>query len=381
MGKVFKVLSVGHSYVVSMNRAILREISKDPFFDVTIGAPSLFKGSLRTIEMEPEPQDSKVKLVPIDAYMTKKMHIFAYDHFQLKKLFSQGFDCAHFWEEPYIFSGYQLTRMSKKYKIPYLFRTAQSLIKNYAMPFSHFEKASLKDARAFVSGGHLVYQAMRDKGWTLPGQVITLAVDTKAFRPMDDLQKKQRREELGLQGPVIGYLGRLSEEKGCDLFMEALSQLKEYKWSFLVMGSGPYKEKILKWAEEQGLENRVKIILLKHDEVPQTLPVCDLLICPSQTRSFWKEQFGRMLVEAFASGVPVVGSDSGEIPRVIGEAGVVLPEADVKAWTQELKNFLSQPDAYRKFKELGLKRVDKYSAATIAEQYKAFYQKVAKGQF
>lgn len=380
MAEKIKVLSVGHSYVVAMNRAILRELAEDPDFEVTVGAPSLFKGSLRTVEIEPEPQGSKLNLVPVRAHMTQKMHIFAYDHFDLKTLFQNPFDCAHFWEEPYIFAGYQLGRMAHKKKIPFLFRTAQSLIKKYIMPFRYFEKKTLKEASRFVAGGHLVYQAMRDKGWTKPGQVITLAVDTEAFKPFDDIQKKKRRDELGLQGPVIGYLGRLSEEKGCDLFMDVLTQLKEKPWSFLVMGSGPYKEKIETWAKFHGLEDRVKVLLVKHQDVPNYLPVCDLLICPSQTRKFWKEQFGRMIVEAFSAGVPVMGSDSGEIPRVIGDAGVVLPEADNHAWREAIESFLNSPESYKSLIEKGLERVHLYSAKTIANQYKEVYRHMAGGK-
>lgn len=378
MAKKIKVLSVGHSYVVALNRSILRELSKDPSFEVTIGAPSVFKGSLRTIECEPEPANSNIKLVKLDAYLTQKMHVFSYNPWQLKSLMKQGFDCAHFWEEPYIFAGFQLGRQAAKSKIPFLFRTAQSLIKDYIFPFNHFEKLTRKRSSAWVAGGNLVYAAMMKKGFKKPGQVLTLAVDTAQFQPLDKVGKEKVRAELGLSEPVIGYLGRLSEEKGCDLFMEALGHLKDKPWSFLVMGSGPYKDKIENWAAKHNISERVKVRLFDHDEVPKVLPVCDLLICPSQTRKFWKEQFGRMIVEGFAAGVPVMGSDSGEIPRVIGEAGVVLPEADVKVWQEALDNFLTSPQEFQKYRNMGLERVHRYSAIAIAEQYKELYRKLAE---
>jgi glycosyltransferase involved in cell wall biosynthesis len=377
MHQPIRVLSVGHSYVVAMNRAILRELAKDPRFEVTVGAPRYFKGSLRGIELEPEPEGSKIHLVPLRAHWTHQMHLFAYDHFDLKKLFKNDFDCAHFWEEPYIFSGYQLGRMAKKRKLPFLFRTAQSLVKNYIFPFSYFEKATLHASQRWVAGGSLVYQAMLEKGWKKPGQVITLAVDTKAFLPFDDIQKKKGRDQLKLKAPVLGYLGRLSEEKGLDLLMEVLTDIKEKSWSFLAMGSGPYEFKIKQWVRKENLQDRVTIKLVPHQNVPQVLPICDLLLCPSQTRHFWKEQFGRMIVEAFASGVPVIGSDSGEIPRVIGEAGLVLPEADRGAWKKAIIEFLENPETYMAYKPLALQRVEQYSAATIAESYKTVYTELA----
>lgn len=378
MGKKIKILSVGHSYVVSLNRAILREIAEDPDFSVTVGAPSEFKGSLRTIPMEPEPVHSRLNLRPIDAFLTSKMHFFFYNPLQLRKLFSENYDCAHFWEEPYIHSGYQLAKTAAARKIPYLFRTAQSLVKNYAFPFSHFEKQSVAHAQTWVAGGHLVFEAMNSKGWGKTGQVLTLAVDTNSFKPLAENQKQALRIQKNLQYPVIGYLGRLSEEKGCDLFMNVLGQLKHLPWSFLVMGSGPYDEKIRAWARREGLADRVQVQLFKHDEVPQVLPVCDLLICPSQTRSFWKEQFGRMIVEAFAAGVPVMGSDSGEIPRVIGDAGIVLPESDPASWKSSLEAFLKNPQTLEPLIAKGLQRSQIYSAKSIAESYKSLYRSMAK---
>lgn len=378
MGKKIRLLSVGHSYVVAMNRAILRELAKDDDFEVTIGAPEYFHGSLRSLAIEPEPENSPLKIVPIKTYLTGKMHVFAYSIPQLNKLMAQGFDCAHFWEEPYIFSGFQLGQMAKYHEIPFLFRTAQSLIKKYIFPFHFFEKKTLQASQTWVAGGHLVHQAMLDKGWQKPGHILSLAVDTKAFQPMDVSEKNKKRQDLGLKGPVIGYLGRLSEEKGCDLFMEALGQLKDKDWSFLVMGDGPYKDKIIQWAKSEGLSDRVIVRLLKHDQVPDFLPLCDLLICPSQTRSFWKEQFGRMIVEAFAAGVVVVGSDSGEIPRVIADCGVVLPEDQTSLWKKEIANFLENPQQYEAFVEKGLMRAQAFSARNIAEKYKEIYRDLSQ---
>ena len=376
--KKIRVLSIGHSYVVAMNRAILREVAEHPDFEVTIGAPSFFHGSLRSLEIEPEPADSKLKVVPLRCHLTQKMHVFFYNPWDLNALVKQGFDCAHIWEEPYIVAGYQVMRRLHKQQIPFLFRTAQSLIKNYIPPFRQMDRWCFTHAKHFVAGGNLVLKAMQDKGWELPGEVITLAVDTKAFRPFTPEEKVKKQKELGLKGPLIGYLGRLSEEKGCDLFMSVLGQLKHKDWSFLVMGSGPYQQKILDWAKREGLSERVKVALFKHDEVPQVLPACDLLIAPSQTRPFWKEQFGRMIVEAFASGVPFMGSDSGEIPRVIGNAGWVLPEADEKAWLNAINDFLANPDTGAEYVRRGLEKAPQFGAENIGRKYQQVYRELHK---
>jgi glycosyltransferase involved in cell wall biosynthesis len=77
--------------------------------------------------------------------------------------------------------------------------------------------------------------------------------------------------------------------------------------------------------------------------MPKYVNAMDILCAPSQTTPRWREQLGRMLLEAFASGVAVMGSDSGEIPYVIGDAGVVVGEADDAAWARALSELLQCP--------------------------------------
>ncbi len=369
-----KVVTIGHSYVVAMNRAVMREISLDPDFDITVGAPDFFHGSLRKVKIEPEEISSRLRLVSLPCFLTQKMHIFFYNPMKLNKLLKEGsFDCAYFWEEPYILSGWQLAQRAHQVQLPFFFNTFQNLLKKYIPPFGWMENQTVDKASSYVAGGQLVLEAMNKKGWTLKGEFVPPAVDTSQFIPMSNDEKIKKRKQLGIAGPVIGFLGRLSEEKGCDIFMKSLERLKDLEWSLLVMGSGEYKSKIEEWAQKNNIQDRVKVIFLNHEEVPQFLPVCDLLICPSQTRKFWKEQFGRMLVEAFASGVPIIGSDSGEIPRVIDQAGVVLKEDDVSAWENELRHFILRPQDFESFKELGLKRAQKFSVESVAQSYKNIF--------
>lgn len=378
-----RVLSIGHSYVVRMNRGILREIAADKSYDVTVVGPESFQGSLRPLSFEPEPAGSPLKVQTLPAYWTQKMHFFAYDPRALKKIFSQKYDVLHLWEEPYIFAGYQVARQAKRSSVPFCVRTAQSLVKKYPFPFCHFEKKVFHWSKDWVAGGQLVHEAMVKKGWArscrggTKGQVLSLAVDTNEFKPYTSSEKVEKQKELGLSGPVLGFLGRLEEEKGLDLLMTSLESLRDQPWSFLVMGAGSYQAKIEKWAHDQGFSHRVQVRLLKHNEVPGVLPACDLLLCPSQTRSFWKEQFGRMIVEAFAAGVPVLGSDSGEIPRVIGEAGGILPENQPHRWTEEIHRLIGDPKDREQWKDRGLLRAEEFSAKALAEKYKKFYHQLA----
>ena len=378
---MLKVLTIGHSYVVAVNRATARHIAKDPAFDITVAAPRVVKDELRTIEIEPEPEGSQIQLVAIDAYVTHIIQLFAYRPSQIRRLLDDGgFDLVHIWEEPYVLAGFQLSRAVHRRKIPFCLRTAQNIIKHYPYPFRYFEKSVWSWCTGWIAGASLVFQEMVRKG--LPaetGRVLTLAVDSNSFRPFDEEERRHAVSRLGLQAPVIVYVGRFTEPKGCEVMLEILRRLDpEEPWSFFAMGSGPYRRRFEDLGMELGISDRLRVELVQHDDVATLLPACDILICPSQTRKNWREQFGRMTIEAFASGVAVIGSDSGEIPHVIGDAGLVVQEDDVARWVAALEGLMRNRGKRREFAARGLRRVHRYTADGVSPGYKDFYRWIHK---
>jgi glycosyltransferase involved in cell wall biosynthesis len=101
----------------------------------------------------------------------------------------------------------------------------------------------------------------------------------------------------------------------------------------------------------------------------------DVLCAPSQTASHWREQFGRMAIEAFACGVPVVASDSGEIPYVVGDAGLVVGEHDAAGFRAALADLLENPARRRELRERGLARAhDVYAWPRVARAHLEFIE-------
>ena len=377
MNRRLRVLTIGHSYCVALNRALVREVARDSSFDITVAAPAFFHGDLRPIAVEPEPQGSPLRLVPLKTRNTRFIHVFAYDRDELRDLMRDGaFDVVHAWEEPYIFAGYQIARTLKNSTASFCFRTAQSYVKRYPPPFDYFERTVLSRAQGWIAGASLVYQAMLDRGYLKHnGRILNLAVDLEEFRPIPAAARTPILHELGLTPPVVGFVGRFTQAKGLDVLMNAMEQLETgERWSLLLLGSGEYEQTILQWAARNGWSDRVKLKLAKHSEVPRYLGCMDILVAPSQTMKDWREQFGRMIIEAFASGVPVIGSDSGEIPYVIGEAGKIVNEGDARAWASAIKHLLEGAQTRAKFAKRGLERVQRFSVKAIAEQYRDFYR-------
>jgi glycosyltransferase involved in cell wall biosynthesis len=103
----------------------------------------------------------------------------------------------------------------------------------------------------------------------------------------------------------------------------------------------------------------------------------DLVIVPSQSTPLWKEQFGRVVIEAFACGIPVIASDSGEIPYVVGGAGLIVPESDIDAWTEAIAGLLQSPDRRRELAAAGYDRCEQhYFTQRVADDTINYYRKI-----
>ena len=202
-----------------------------------------------------------------------------------------------------------------------------------------------------------------------------MGVNLEVFSPGP---RAAARRALGLpaDGFVAGFIGRCLPEKGVGGLIEALQGLPGAR--LLIVGDGPARQGWLRQAAEAGLP--AVALTLKHEQVPQALRAMDALCLPSLGTPAWKEQFGRVLVEAMACGIPVLGSDSGAIPQVIGagaapaggfargRGGLVAREGDVAGLRQALRA-LRAPALARALGRQGLARArTQYTWAAVAPQ-------------
>jgi glycosyltransferase involved in cell wall biosynthesis len=149
-------------------------------------------------------------------------------------------------------------------------------------------------------------------------------------------------------------------------------------WRALFVGSGPLDSRLRAWGRRHGERVHVQGGI-SHDEVPAYLNAMDVLCAPSQTTVRWREQFGRMLIEAFSCGVPVIAANSGEIPHVVGDAGVTVDEREPAAWAHAIDDVLAHADRRAELSRRGRDRaVTTFSWPVVARQHLQFFSELTR---
>jgi glycosyltransferase involved in cell wall biosynthesis len=279
-------------------------------------------------------------------------------------------DLVHIDEEPYNLATWLAWRQARAIGAKTLFFSWQNLQRRYPWPFSQMERQVLNGVDYALMGNQAAVAVWQAKGYTGPYRVIPqFGVDPALYQPA-------ARPANGCF--VIGAANRrLVAEKGTDLLLRAVAELPG-NWQVKLAGDGPERPFLQQLAQELGIADRVQFDgAIPSNAVADYLGGLDVLVLPSRTRPNWKEQFGRVLIEAMACETAVVGSNSGEIPHVIGDAGLIFPEDDVAALRKCLEQLQQNPALRVKLGQAGRQRVlDRYTQAQIAAQTVAVYREI-----
>jgi len=228
-------------------------------------------------------------------------------------------------------------------------------------------RLSLQAADHVVCASHEAAGVLRHQGFRRATSVLpTGGLDTRYFHPRRGPESKER---LGLTGFVIGFVGRLAPEKGIDTLLAAAARMPAGA-NVLIVGNGPDKARLVARARVLGLEARCRWVEnVPHEGVSDYMNAMDVLVLPSRTTTNWKEQFGRVLMEASGCRIAVVGSDSGAIPEVLGEEGRRFPEGDAGALAGILQQLAQDADLRERIAECGYRRaLENYSVELVAER-------------
>jgi glycosyltransferase involved in cell wall biosynthesis len=371
-----RVLMISKALVVGAYQKKCEELARLPGMDLHVVVPPAWQepGGRRLDLERAFTQGYELSVEPIA--LNGHFHLHVYPGLR-RRLRALRPDIVHIDEEPYNLATWQALALGRSVGARCLFFTWQNLYRRYPEPWRAVESHVLAQADYAIAGNAEAVEVLRRKGYQGPAAVIPqFGVDPSVYRPLE----REGREGAGSGTFTIGYLGRLVEEKGLLVLLHALAQI-EGEWRLEVVGGGPLESRMVAVAHDLGIRQRVVFGAgVPSAQVPELLNGWDCLVLPSLTRSNWKEQFGRVLVEAMACQAPVVGSDSGEIPNLVGDAGLIVPEGNVSALAGALRRLRDDPVLRASLGMAGRARVlARYTQQKIAEETYAVYQEMMAG--
>jgi glycosyltransferase involved in cell wall biosynthesis len=347
-----RILMVSKACLVGAYQTKLEAIAKYEDIELTVIVPPVWQDPAGDVLLERSHTDGYQLLVdPLN--FNGQFHLHYYPKLK-ERLATIRPDILHMDEEPYNLATWRAVRHAQGIGAKSLFFSWQNIKRNYPIPFRQMEGYVLKNINYALMGNEASVGVWQGKGYSGPYRVIPqFGVEPELFKPPDS-------RDAG-RSFVIGAAGRrLVPEKGVDLLMAAAAKLPGI-WRLHIAGEGPQRRALEELAHELGIFNRVHFDgVIPSDQMPAYLGQFDVMVQPSRTLSNWKEQFGRVLVEAMACEVVVVGSDSGEIPNVIGSAGFTFPEDNVESLSEILLQLLKDETLRRKVGQAGRQRVLAY---------------------
>jgi glycosyltransferase involved in cell wall biosynthesis len=366
-----RVLMISKTFVASTSQRRLEELAKFHDIELTLMTPAYWQSDDGSKQVLEPLYTNGYRMIVTPIVFNGHFHIYYYP--RLKKILREVQpEILHIDEEPYNLATFQAMRLAQHSQIPALFVAWQNIYRDYPPPFCQIESYNYRHANLALAGNPDVAEVLKRKGFAGPIQTLPLSVDPNIYR------RTEPRMPRAADAPfTIGYIGRLVEPKGLTLLVEALSDLPDF-CHVVFIGHGPMKSELEELAIRLDVINR---IMFKESIPPQEVPFemqkMDVFVLPSLTRRNWKEQFGRVLIEAMACETPVIGSSSGEIPRVIDDAGLIFAEGNVQELSQCIRKLVDEPELYAQLATLGRQRVsEKYTQEKIALQIYEAYQEM-----
>jgi len=368
---------VSHAAIKAANRLVYRRMASLGC-DVTLVIPDRWKSGLGDLRAEPEPADS-----PLNMRVHKRRGISHSNVYwlagSLSDLIRIGRQPAAIYvdEDPAGLMAAQAARAAHARRAGLVVLAIQNLLKRYPLPFELLQRYVFRHAAAAVSISEAAAEVLRIRGYEGPSTAMGFGTDVK---PLAEAERNELRRRLNLGSPLAGYVGRLVSEKGVDIFIEALARLPGV--SGVIAGGGPERERLEAHAAACGVSDRIVFTgVLAPDDAARIIGSLDVLVLPSRTRPNWAEQFGRVLIEAMASDVPVVAADSGAIGEVVGNAGILAREGDPASFADGIAAAL-EPEHNTMLRAAGLERVrERFTNDAVARAlYHALQQAATSGR-
>jgi glycosyltransferase involved in cell wall biosynthesis len=359
-----RVVRVYHAGRDRAHRARERALSKAGI-DLTLVVPARWpeRGSETRLSYE------AFEIVELDTDRTGDVNRHAYRADLDEVLARIEPDVLDIHEEPVSVAARQWLAASPA-RLPVVMYTAQNIDKRFPPPFHGYERAAHRRIAALYPCSRQAAGVARGKGFEGTITVLPLGYDADAFRAGS--------QSLHADEIVLVLAGRLVEEKGTHDAVHVLAQLNATRPARLVFaGRGPVESSARQLAASLGVDGRVEFRSWQTAAaLADLLRTAHVVLVPSHPTPTWVEQFGRVIVEAQASGAVVAGYTSGAIPEVAGDAGLLVPPGDVSALAAAVAQVIVDPREFERRRATGIALASVRTWQQVAERQTALYRKV-----
>jgi glycosyltransferase involved in cell wall biosynthesis len=249
--------------------------------------------------------------------------------------------------------------------------SAQNILKRYPPPVRQLERRALRKAAAAYPCSIEAGEVLRAKGFKGDLHVLPLGVSIRTGPP-----------RAFADGPLtVGFVGRLESYKGGEIAIRAFASASVGLDATLeVVGAGSRRADLEACAADLGVASRIRFTgAVSQAQAQARIASYDALLVPSLTTPTWKEQFGRICVEALEAGTPVIASDSGSLREVLADCGELMPEGDVNAFAGALRALLCDPGRRADLSQRGRARAtERFSWETVSDGFDRMYKRMVK---
>jgi glycosyltransferase involved in cell wall biosynthesis len=272
--------------------------------------------------------------------------------------------------EPETALARQLVRLAARLRVPAILVTAANVDRSRSWRLRWRRRRLLRRLAGVLAASHGAGALVRRDAATVP---IAVVPPQGAAVPPAPIHEPH-------EGLAIGFVGRLVPHRGLDTLLASLAQQRHAAWRLIVAGEGPDRERLEHLASELRLAARIRWMgALPPAEIARLWPVLDLLVVPSRPVPGWNEPTGVTLLEAMAHEVAVVASNTGVLPELIGEAGLVTPPGDADALAEALGRMLDPDTRVALARAARARILETASDEAIAERTMTFWTDVLSG--
>jgi glycosyltransferase involved in cell wall biosynthesis len=348
-----RLLIVSHPAVVSVNQEVYRELARRGW-NVTIVLPSRWRNEYSKAVSPQALEGLEGALRPTRVVLAGKPQRYLYLASCRSIARAARPDVAFLEEEPFALSAVQWGRALTRQGVPFGVQCYENIDRDLPPFVPRLRARVLHDAAFVAARSQTAGRLARE--WGARGEV--------GFAPPAVPGWETAPRATG-RPFTIGYAGRLVQSKGLMDLLAAVRML-EAPVELLMVGNGPLREQL----DGQPIPGSSARVLhgLTHAEMAAGYAQFDVLVLPSHTTATWKEQLGRVIIEALWCGVPVVGSDSGEIPWLIEltGGGLLFSEGDVEGLAMQLRRLRQSPAMREQLAARGRDAVEKVFSVAAA---------------